>query len=207
MDGAVGRVRTPAVRFQTDLVLGWLGFCAAGFADFFEEGDEDFAFAVAELGEDGGKGFFALGSEGAEGLFAEFGEFDPNFAAVFLVAFGGDEVSLEEALDGAGHGAAGETDFGGDLVDCLGAFFVEAVEDGEVRGTESVGIEEGTLAGDEPRFGFGEKVASLEAGRFLTFHSGGGVKKELREKPSDESFWRSGKSCFWEEARTSPSCC
>ena len=53
---------------------------------------------------------------------------NPDLAAVFLIAVSGDEFALTQALHGGGHGAAGEAHFGGELIDGLGAFFEDALE-------------------------------------------------------------------------------
>ena len=104
-----------------------VGFCSffwtAGFAQFFEEGGEKLAFAVGEGGEQGGEDLVAFVGELAEGLFAVFGDLDPDSATIFLVATGDDEFAGAQALNGGGHGAAGESDLGGDLIDGCGPFF------------------------------------------------------------------------------------
>ena len=126
----------------------------------------------------------ALGGELAEDLFALRGDLDSDLASIFLVLAGFDELALSQSLDGGGHGAAGEADFGGDLIDCLGAFLLETAEDVEVGGAELIVSKEGALFGTEKRFGLGDEVTQLQGLRILCFHGCSLGQKELREKPS-----------------------
>ena len=149
------------------------------------------ALAVSENGEAWAKELVPLAGELAEDLFACLGNLDADFTAILFIALGRDQLSGSEPLDCGGHRAAGKADFGGDLIDRTGAFFLQPGQNGQVGSAKLVSRQKGALLVGEEGLDLGDQGAGLVGFRILFLHEKSLGKKELCEKPSFEKLWRS----------------